>query len=368
MKTYTLKDIFDLVWNRRMAIIKFCGIVFILAAVISLFIPNKYKATTVFYAASDDLSRPDVMFGITKERSYFFGGNNERDRIISVSQSGQLLDSLLVRFDLYTHYDIERSGEKANQKLAKKFKKNFEVIHNDLDALELSVEDEDPEMAANLANASRVILNKLVSDIIKSSQYNFVNTLKQKVEKTEQIINSVNDSISRIRSTFGMYDSDNQVQQLAELVTSSKNQLESEQARLEMYESLRGVRRDTINNIKARITGLQRQIKAIENPDSASTQGLNIVELNRIKPVIQMLEGQYYTLKGEWARDMVQLDILNLAVNAETPAIHLVETASVPAEKFKPKRSILVLGTVIAALIFYILGLLGMEAYRNSFE
>jgi len=365
MTNTTIRDIVDMLWSKRWSIIKFCAIVFIGAAIISLFLPNKFKATTVFYAASDDLSRPEVMFGVSKERSYYYGGNNERDRILSVSKSGMLIEKLLEKHDLFAHYDIKPDEELSRLKLSKKFRKNFEVIKNELDALELSFIDEDREFAALIANDARNILNQQVSNIIKSSQDNFITSLDQKITESKDKIALVSDSIQQIRKEFGFYDSQNQIAQITELLVNSKNKLESERARLDSYKKMRNVRRDTINNIEARITGLRNQIQSIENPDSMSAAGLDVESLTTILPILQMYEGRYYTLRGEVGRDEVNLSMLHLAKNASTPAIHVIEPAAVPLLKFKPRRSILVLGVTLAAFLFYVLGLILIEGYKR---
>ncbi len=366
MTTSTLKDIINLLLSKKAGIIKFCALIFVGAVIISLLLPNKYKATTTFYAASDDLSRPEVMFGTTTDRTYYYGGNNERDRLIAMSKSNLLLDKLLDKHDLFTHYNIKNESSLSRQKLAKKFHKNFEVIKNDLDALELSFIDNNPEMSAAISNDAALFLNELVSGIIKSSQDNFIKSLEQRIDDARNTINITNDSINSLQRLYQLYDSENQIAQISELVTQSKNRLESEQARYDWHKANRGARRDTLNNMRARITGLKNQIKAIEDPDSTNAKGLGIQELNQVKPILQTLEGRYYTLRGEMARDEVHLNMLLVAKNASTPALHMVEPAEVPSRKFKPRRTILVLGSVLAAFIFSILGLILAEGYKQT--
>ena len=366
MPNHTLREIVDLLMSRKKEIIRFCGIVGLGAIIISLLLPNKFKATTVFYAASDDLSRPEVMFGTTSERSYYYGGGDERDRLITASKSNRLFDKVMEKHDLLAHYKVKEDGNIGRQKAMKKFQKNFEVTKNDLDAIELSYIDKDPEFCATIANDTREGLNDLVSGIIKSSQQNVIKTLETKLKNAKLTIAGINDSIGIIRNQYRFYDSENQIPQISELVMASKNKLQSEKARLGAYVNMRGARRDSINNIRARINGLESQIKAIEYPDSTSINGMNIIELNRIKPQLLMLEGRYFTLRGELVKDELILERLKMIKGSRTPALHLVEPAETPTLKFSPKRSILVLGAVVAAFIFYVLGLLLIEGYKRS--
>lgn len=366
MNTYTLKDIVDFLWSKRKQVLWFCAAVFVLSAIVSLLLPNEYKATTRFYAAGDDLGRPEVMFGVTKDRPYFYGGNNERDRLLSISSSQLLLNELMKKHNLYAHYDVDSSGDFATQELAGTFFTNFSVVKNDLDALELSFIDCDREFAAEIANDATAALNHLASGIMKKSQAGFIETLRSKVNTGKLMLNSVSDSIQRIRNNFGFYDSQNQVSQISRILFASKSRLEAERSRLKVYRVLPGARRDTINNITTRIAGLETQVKNIESQDADKTTGLAIRELNDAQPVLQILENRWYTLRTELGKDEVKLSMLEMAQDAETPAIHIIEPAEIPQKKFKPKRSIMVLGATAAAFLFYIMALLIREGFKLS--
>lgn len=344
----------------------FCAAVFVLTAIVSLLLPNEYKATSRFYAAGDDLNRPEVMFGVTKERPYFYGGNNERDRVLSMSSSPQLVDALLKRHDLYEHYEIDSAGDFARQELASMFFTNFSVIKNELDALELSFIDQDREFAARIANDATADLNQLVAGIVKKSQAGFIETLRNKVNLGKNTLKAVSDSMQEIRNNFGFYDSQNQVGQISHILVSSKSRLDAERSRLKVYRSLPGARRDTINNITTRIAGLETQVKNIESKDADKTTGLAIRELKDAQPVLQILENTWYTLRAELGKDEVKLSMLEMAQDAETPALHIIEPAEIPQKKYRPKRSIMVIGVTAAAFLFYIIALLIREGFKMS--
>jgi uncharacterized protein involved in exopolysaccharide biosynthesis len=361
----TFSDVVKLLIDKKSLIIRVCGLVAILAVVISLLMPNEYKATTTFYPASDDLSRPDVIFGLVSERTYYYGGSMERDRLISISKSSALFDRILENYDLFGHYGEKNEGSGSHAKLEKKFRKNFDVIKNDLDALEMSFIDRDPEVAAQIVNIARVALDDLASNIIKSTQLNFLESLETKLRQTRIIYNQVNDSISKLRNQYQIYDTNSQIAQISELITDAKSQMASETARYLAFKNTGHARRDTLESIQIRMAGLESQLKSFENPDSTTNVGLDIRKLTEIKPIIETLEGYYYTLKAEIARDDIFLNKFYVANQTKSPAIHLIDAATIPNEKFKPKRSLLVLGSLLAAFIFSVLGILLFESYKE---
>lgn len=366
MSQETILDFLRTIKDHRHYLWKLIVGVGIITAVITLCIPNKYKSQTTFYAASDDLSRPDVLFGISAERTYYYGGKNEQERFLALAESQVLIDSVLNRFDLFEHYGIEGDGPLQRFKVSKKFSKHFSLIRNEFDLLQLSFTDRDPEVSAEIANGTREILNNMVSGIIYNNQLRFVQSLDKKISNTSTIIQATNDSILMLRSRFQIYDPDNTIAQISELLTTSKNMLSSEKARLQSYSKMHGVRQDTLNNIRARIEGLTNQIRSIEAPDSSSQSGLNIAQINQVTPQIKSLESRYYAQRAELVRDEVQLSKLKLTLEARPPSILLVESAHVPLKKISPRRTLTVLLSMIIASVLYCVGLLLYQGYKRS--
>ena len=367
-KEDTIIEVLHILKAHRRPMLRFLGAAFLLSLVISLLLPNKYQAETTFYAASDDLSRPDVLFGISTERAYFYGGKNEQERFIAASNSGALIDSVLMRFDLYEHYDVKDDGPKSKHKVASEFRDHFDIIRNELEYLEVSFLDKDPQFAADVANGVRDILGNIISGLIQSSQYEMKASLENKIDLAQQVITETTDSIALLRKKYGLYDSENMIAQITEMLTKSKNDLNREEARLSTLKGMRGVKRDSINNITARIEGLKTQIQAIENPDTSQSSGLDIKLLNEVRPLIQALEAKYYVNRGELSRDEVMLSKLNVTFESRPPAMLLLQKAEPPIKKHSPKRSIIIIGSLMLAMICYVIGLLFYKGYQKTLK
>ena len=69
----TLEDVLKSLLKYRKLIFWFCVITFVVAAIISLFITNRFMAVTSFYPASEDLSRPDAGF-VREVTGFAIGG------------------------------------------------------------------------------------------------------------------------------------------------------------------------------------------------------------------------------------------------------------------------------------------------------
>ena len=71
----TLVDVIKLIYKRRKQIIIATITVSLFTAVIMLLMPNYFKATSTFYAASPDLAKPDLIGEALDQKEYYGNGN-----------------------------------------------------------------------------------------------------------------------------------------------------------------------------------------------------------------------------------------------------------------------------------------------------
>jgi len=148
-----------LLWQKKRLIILLTVLAGAGSVLISLLLPNYYKASTTFYVASTDVTQPYKLFGAS-EISYF-GKPEDIDRVLTFANSYQLVDQLIDTFQLLDHYEINVEQPKARFKVRKTFFKHYEVLKNKFNAIELSFEDKDREFAARVANVARDLIDEL---------------------------------------------------------------------------------------------------------------------------------------------------------------------------------------------------------------
>jgi capsular polysaccharide biosynthesis protein len=178
VQDYSLVSVVKTVHTWRKPLLAITLAVAILTVIVSLFLPNYYKSTTVFYAASQDLFKPQKVFGYSQAEMYYYGGSEDIQRAITASTSFPVVDHLISEFNLYEHYGIKATSPKATFKVRERLMEHYQVVRTKYDALELSVEDRDPEIAARMANSARQKLNNVLSGIIKSSQRDLISTVR----------------------------------------------------------------------------------------------------------------------------------------------------------------------------------------------
>ena len=191
----TLIDITKLILRRRKAILRNIAIAAVVAIVVSLFLPNYYQATTIFYPASPDIMKPEHIFGQSSQPMEYYGSGLDLDRMLTVAQSNDLVDKMVDSFGLYHRYDIDSTGKLARFKVQKAFRALYSVKKTKLDAIELSIEDKDAEVSARMANAAREKINEISSALIKENLNELANTIENTLQKKQIEIKVLNDSI-----------------------------------------------------------------------------------------------------------------------------------------------------------------------------
>src|SRR5688572_28958555 len=204
-------------WRRHIVYITVGA--FVLSALLSLLLKNYYQGKTVFYAASQDLFKPEKVFGGGTQEMYYYGSGEDIDRILTVGNSHSVVDFLIDSFDLWTVYDIKPGTSKAKYKMRKAFRENYKIMLTKQDALELTVEDKDPERAAAMANVATKFIDYQVKSIIKNSQIALASSYQKSINSKEKLMQSNLDTLIHYREKSGIYDPGGQTEILASRVT-----------------------------------------------------------------------------------------------------------------------------------------------------
>lgn len=341
-------------WKR--IILLTCGITAVGAAIISLVLPVYYKSTTIFYAASPDLAVPEAIFGTGGEAPDYYGTENDIDRILSIANSGELVRFMVDSFDLYDRYDIDPKSPRGRHYVALEFSGHFDVVKTKYDAIELSIEDRDKEMAAKMTNAARNYINDVAQRIIKESQAKTVRTFEENIAQKEADMRMMNDSMQRIRLRYGVYNTKAQSENLSELIATGEAKVNLSRAKLSSLLNAGYNKKDTLTLLQANITGYEAQLQQLYIRLDTFNKGMALMDY--------LVESQLQASE-QIAEDKEHYKMSKAAFNSEFPAIFLLEQGEVPVIKERPKRALIVVVSTFVAFIFSVLGVLIFDTYRD---
>lgn len=331
-KSYDFKstDLLFKIYNYRKPLIIVGVFAFVLSSIIAFVLTPEYKATVVLFPApSDALSKALISTRNASQNTGVFGEDPEVERILQTLNSDELKRQLVIKYGLFAHYEIDSTLKQSRSEMSKKMSNNFSFIRTPFMAIEVSVFDKDPVLAAQMANDIPSIIDTVMNAMERKRSRAAYEIVKKEYEEKVAAIDKKGEELRQIMKK-GIYDFESQS---------------------EMYNRAYA---------EAVAAGNQRGVKALEE-----------------KLAVLSEYGQKYIN----LRDFLLYESENLAqmsgrlkeakVDAEQTLDHvfILNKSEVPDKKARPRRIIIVVTSVISALIFCFISLLFYEAflaYRTS--
>lgn len=349
-----LLDLVNAVYRWRKPIIISCILAAIISVVASLMLPNYYNSKTIFYAASPDLANP-LPIGTTNTKRDIYGTDTDLDRLFSIANSGELTDYLIEEFDLYNRYEIDPDGEQAGYAVRLMVAKSYKTEKNKFDALELSYEDKDPEVAAQIARSAREKVNEIAQRMIKESQSNLLKNHETIIAEKDAYQQSLIEKLTKLKDEYKIYNSAAKGEILGEQLTSTKGTYANLNAKLSVYKNTPSLR-DSIPMLAAKVEGMRIQLSELNKEAKSYASGSGEIE----KLGLEMKE-----ISEQLALDKERYKQLKSAYDSPFTALHLVQEAKIPHIKSRPIRSIIVIGTTAVTFFISLIWVLFMNQYKD---
>ncbi len=354
-KNDSLLDILVLLYKWKKHIIIATLLAAVITAGISLLLPNYYKSSTQFYAASPDLAKPTPI-GVGGNDLRIYGSDEDIDRLLSISKSSAVMDYLISEFDLYTHYDIKLDSKDAKHKLLLKLNKLYETTKTKYDAISLSVEDKDVNLSAKMANAARNKIKEIAKNIIKESQVNLINSYKLNIDEKSKNLNALTDSLFRIRDRYNIFNTASQGETYGSSLVEITGKLENAKAQISYLSNSSGLQ-DSIRLLESKVSGYEKQLSGLKS---------NIKDYNNGYPFIITLERDIKEYGEQLSISTERLKQLQSAYESDFSTIHLIEKAEVPVYKSRPKRSIIVIGMALLTFVIASLWVILLDQFNKN--
>lgn len=360
----TLLGVFGTIYRWRKALRNVCLIALLGSIVIALRLDNYYQSTSIFYPSNQDLAKPELIFGAMTKVTEYFGTDRDVDRLLEIASSNELADYMIDRYQLFKHYDIDSTDVEGRHWARLKFQELYSVQKNKNDAIELSVEDTDPQLAADLANGAREKIDEIAQRLTKSSQAQLLASFDANLKRKNSELLRLGDSLRNIQSAYHIYAGGYQGEQLSEQLTRAEEDIARNRARLEVLNGNPLIPADTVEYIKANLQGAlrQREMLLTRQPKDGV---LSIRDYNEGIGKVSIANDLHNQARKQFSYDLERYNQILAAYNTNIPALQLVVPAEPAIIKSRPRRSIIVIGAVVAAFLFTLLAAFLADAYRD---
>jgi uncharacterized protein involved in exopolysaccharide biosynthesis len=311
---------------------KILVIISILAAVVtafaSLLLHDKYKAEVIMFPTSQvsaSRSMVDPNYSYAKGEFLGIGEDEEVDQLLQILNSDDIKYELINKYKLEEHYKIDLKSKGAYSKIFKIISSNINSSRTEYNSVSVTVIDEDPKYAANMANDISVFVDSIFNRMFRLKAQNAYQIVKHEHDSLSNHINILLDSLTKLNK-LGILDYGYQSQELTKAY----------------YNALSTGKTELIKTFEKKIKVMQ---------DYGSTANLL---------------GQEISYKEKNLGDLSsKLTIAKVAVNQTIPNKYIVSSASVPDYKDSPKRSIIVIVSAISAFFIALLAFIFIDNFKK---
>lgn len=300
-------DLLIYIWKKRFILIVVGLVAGIASIIISLLITPMFQSSVIMFPTSSASVSKDLLSQNYSGRQnvHGFGEEEQAEQLLQILNSEPVRSRIIEKYNLMEHYEIETDSKYPLTQLYEQYTSNINFRLTEYMSVEISVMDRDPDYAANMAN-----------DIS-----NLVDTVFNSMKK------------ERAREAF----------QLVE-----RAYLESEAKLLTLRDSMDLLSGEVSENMSTYGDPTNNLIRAI-----SENGALYITMMNMVRAETQVVSE--LSLRYKEAR---------LEADQNLPHKFVVEKAFPSEKKAYPKKSLIVIVSTFASILFALIVLIIMDNVR----
>src|SRR5438876_790017 len=343
----------------------------VVAAIISLLMPNIYTGTTRILPPQQSASAASallnqlggpfgVLLGVTGGAA--LGLRNPNDLYIGMLKSRTVADNLISRFELDKVYGEDRLSD-----VRKRLERETTIGAGRDGIITIEVDDKDPKRAAELANA-------YVEELMKLTKVLAVTEASQRRLFFERQLLQVKDNLTAAEMTArqglqkgGLAQVDAQGRSMIEVTARLRAQISAKEVQIGSMRTFAAEGNPELQRTQQELEALRRELARIEGSspiavggkgEASGSSGLD--NLGRLRDVkyyeflYELLAKQYELAKIDEAKDATIVQVMDQAIE--------------PDRKSKPKPLIIVFLSAIAALFVSFIWVMVREAAARARE
>jgi tyrosine-protein kinase Etk/Wzc len=347
----TLKELWTILWNGKILIIRNSVITFVTIAALSLMMSNWYKATVTIMPPTGDSGGMGAMsmlssFGL----GGFFGGDDSQTRVMSILKSKTVQQELARRFNLQEKYQTENMEETL-----KVMEENYAVDLQEEMQISVTFWDTDQEMVAAMTNQIVVILDSMNIALSTSKAHENRVFIESRVNEVLDSLKVLENELSTFMQSEGILSLTDQVAMGVKTAAEIKAQLMEKEIELAIARNVMDMNNPHIRQLTNEINGFKAKLKEFytESKDDNLIPNFSRIPELEIRFTKLQRKSEYFVKLLEFLGP--QYESAKIEEAKTIPTIQVLDRAVRPEKKDKPRRSRIVLGftVIVGALSAY---------------
>lgn len=166
----------------------------VLSVIVSLMLSPEYESYTILFPSATTSAEK-----ILEEQQ--FGFDIHAERLIQILDSDVIRDSITQKFNLVDHYEVDTTELAWKDQLSVIYHEKIQFQKTIYTSIVIRVRDENPQLAADIANEIARLVDIVRWDIFKANTKTALEVLENDYQNKQELVNSLRDSIFAYQST-----------------------------------------------------------------------------------------------------------------------------------------------------------------------
>ena len=314
------------IYDRRKTFAMIGLVATVLSSAIALVMEEQYKSTVVMFATPQHSIGEQFYEEIKRNDLLEYGETEDAERLLQILNSDRIRTRIIEKYDLWSHYDINRESAGAQALLGKEYNSNVDAQLTRFGSIQVNVFDRSPQQAADMANDIAFLADSVANRLRNDRAREALGYAKSSLEQVQGEITDMEDQLGRLYE-LGVYDFATQIEGLNEQYATA-----------------------IAKGSNANAEKIRQQMAEISHYAN---------EFNKLSNLIEAAYEREAILKKRF-------ELMKLDAETQMPSAFIVDYAAPADKKSKPIRWLIVVLSVASTMVFALLGLLAAENLKDS--
>lgn len=200
-------------WRKPLLIVMLAAIIGSWFFSLPMFITPKFKSIVILFpAGTNSISKALLSDQQARGQDLMaFGEDEQAEQLMQILNSNKIRDKIIRRFNLMDHYGIDSTSNLKYSRLFLEFKRNISFRRTPFMAVQITVFDKDPQMAADIANQIADLLDSTKNEMQHERAVQGLQIVEAEYTELSREVNTIVDSLV-ILGKLGVHDVEYQSQ------------------------------------------------------------------------------------------------------------------------------------------------------------
>ena len=191
-------DLLIYIWEKKFILMAVGLIAGIASIIVSLLITPMFQSSVIMFPASSTSVSKDLLSQNYSGRQnvHGFGEEEQAEQLLQILNSEPIRSRIIQKYNLLEHYEIRAEEKYPLTRLYEKYKSNINFRLTEFMSVEISVMDKDPEYAANIANDISDLVDTVYNSMIKKRAWEAFHLVEKEYLEAAHNLTLLKDSMN----------------------------------------------------------------------------------------------------------------------------------------------------------------------------